>query len=122
MVNERSAGEIGLTTAKKKQPANVQKIIVFQQNESGAKKIEGVRQYGGNRFVLEIVSIDVPLPPVIDNTGKYIPRDIQADLVLDFLKHPDLSLDLAEVCRDRKIPVVASGKKIRGKGVFTPPT
>jgi len=122
MVDEKSAGKIGLRTATKKQATKPQKIIVFQQNESGQKKIEGVRQYGDNRFVLEIISIDVSLPPVIDNTGEYIPRDIQADLVLDFLKHPDLSHDLAEVCRNRKIPVVASGKKLRGKGVFTPPT
>ncbi|MBW1899510.1 MAG: hypothetical protein JRI61_10685 [Deltaproteobacteria bacterium] len=122
MVDDKSAGKIGLKTAPKKPAVKPQKIIVFQQNESGQKKIEGVRQYGDNRFVLEIISIDVSLPPVIDNTGEYIPQDIQADLVLDFLKHPDLSQDLAEVCRNRKIPVVASGKKLRGKCVFTPPT
>jgi hypothetical protein len=122
MVDEKSAGKIGLKTATQKPAVKAQKIIVFQQNGSGQKKIEGVRQYGDNRFVLEIISIDVTLPPVIENTGEYIPRDIQADLVLDFLKHPDLSQDLAEICRDRNIPVVASGKKLRGKGLHTPPT
>jgi hypothetical protein len=100
----------------------VQKILVFQQNGSGDKKIEGVRRYGNNCFSLEIVSIDAHLPTVIDDTKEYIPRDIEADLVLDYLKHPDLSYDLAVVCRDRKIPVVASGKKFRVKGAFTPPT
>jgi hypothetical protein len=104
-------------------PASVvQKILVFQQNGSGDKKIEGVRRYGNNCFSLEIVSIDAHLPTVIDDTKEYIPRDIEADLVLDYLKHPDLSYDLAVVCRDRKIPVVASGKKFRVKGAFTPPT
>jgi hypothetical protein len=122
MVDEKSAGKIGLTTSTEKQAAKAQKIIVFQQNESGQKKVEGVRQYGNDRFVIEIISIDVSLPPVIDDAGEYIPQDIQADLVLDFLKHPDLSLDLAEVCRDKNIPVIASGKKLRGKGVLTPPT
>jgi len=104
-------------------PASVvQKILVFQQNGSGDKKIEGVRRYGNNCFSFEIVSIDAHLPTVIDDTKEYIPRDIEADLVLDYLKHPDLSYDLAVVCRDRKIPVVASGKKFRVKGAFTPPT
>jgi hypothetical protein len=105
-----------------KPASKVQKILVFQQNGSGDKKIEGVRRYGNNCFSLEIVSIDAHLPTVIDDTKEYIPRDIEADLVLDYLKHPDLSYDLAVVCRDRKIPVVASGKKFRVKGAFTPPT
>lgn len=99
-----------------------QKIVVFQQNGSGEKKIAGIKKYGDDQFVLEIVSIDAPLPPVIDNAMDYLPDTIQADLVLDFLKHPDLSHDLAAVCRERKIPVVASGKKMREEGVHTPPT
>ena len=102
--------------------SEIQNILVFQQNGSGVKKIEGVRQYGNNCFSLEIISIDAQLPTVIDDTKEYIPRNIEADLVLDYLKHPDLSYDLAVVCRDKKIPVVASGKKFRVKGVFTPPT
>ena len=105
-----------------KPPSEIQNILVFQQNGSGDKKIEGVRQYGNNCFSLEVVSIDAHLPVVIDDTKEYIPRDIEADLVLDYLKHPDLSHDLAVVCRDKKIPVVASGKKFRVKGAFTPPT
>ena len=99
-----------------------QKIVVFQQNGSGEKKIEGIRRYGNSRFTIEIVSIDENLPGVIDDARKYLPKDIRADLVLDFFKHPDLSQDLAEVCRDKKIPVVASGKKLRIKDVLTPPT
>jgi hypothetical protein len=99
-----------------------QKIVVFQQNGSGEKKIEGIRRYGNSGFTIEIVSIDENLPGVIDDARKYIPKDLRADLVLDFFKHPDLSQDLAEVCRDKNIPVVASGKKLRVKGVLTPPT
>ena len=104
-----------------KPASEIQNILVFQQNGSGLKKIEGLRQYGNNCFSLEIVSIDAHLPTVIDDTKAYIPKNIEADLVLDYLKHPDLSYDLAVVCRDKKIPVVASGKKFRVKGAFTPP-
>ncbi len=122
MKNFDCTNNIKSKTRSQKPAAKRQKILVFQQNGSGEKKIEGIRQYGNNRFALEIISINDSLPTIIDDTKEYIPRDIQADLVLDYLKHPDLSYDLAMVCRDRKIPVVASGKKLRVKGALTPPT
>jgi len=106
----------------RKPNAKTQKIMVFQQNGSGEKKIAGIRKYGKNRFSISVISIDTPLPPVIDDATEYIPKDIVADLVLDFLKHPDLSHDLAAVCREKKLPVVASGKKMQIEGVHTPPT
>jgi hypothetical protein len=113
---------IKINTPLKKSAANTQKILVFQQNGSGEKKIEGIRRYGNNLFSLDIISINNSLPTIIDDTTQYIPRNFQADLVLDYLKHPDLSHDLAAVCRDKNIPVVASGKKLRVKGTLTPPT
>ena len=103
--------------------ARIQNILVFQQDDSGARKIQGIRRYGEGLFVLEIFSIDgQSLPPIIDDAREYLPPDIQADLVLDFLKHPDLSHDLAVECSQRGIAVVAPGKKLRVKGVLTPPT
>jgi hypothetical protein len=97
-------------------------ILVFQQNGSGESKIRGIERFGEGRFKLDIISIDTPLPTVIDDTRQYLPDDFQADLVLDFLKHPDLSHDLEKLCRDKKIPVVASGKKNREGWALTPPT
>ena len=99
-----------------------QKIVVFQQNQSGETKISGIGEYGQNRFTVETVDIDIPLPPVIDDTSEYLPEHIDADLVLDFLSHPDLSVDLDSLCAKLGIPVVASGKKSRNGLVFTPPT
>ena len=104
------------------QTAQPQNILIFQQNGSGKHKIEGIRRYSKNLFALEIVSINAPMPPVIDDTTIYLSRNIQADLVLDFLIHPDLSYDLAVICKNRKIPVVASGKKFKVKGAITPVT
>ena len=98
------------------------KIVVFQQNGSGESKITGITKFGQDRFDLQMISIDMPLPPVIDDAREFLPADIDADLVLDFLKHPDLSLDLAYLCREKGIPVVASGKKMTIDGVATPPT
>ena len=99
-----------------------QKIIVFQQNNSGEGKIQGIRDFGENLFEIETVSIDEQLPPIIEDATDILPIDIKADLVLDYLKHPDLSNDLAAICVKRNIPIVATGKKIRAKKVLTPPT
>jgi len=98
------------------------KVLVFQQNGSGESKIAGIRKFGQDRFDLEMISIDTPLPAVIDDARDYLPDDIDADLVLDFLTHPDLSYDLGLLCREKGIPVVASGKKVKMEGVATPPT
>ena len=100
----------------------LQKILVFQQNKSGERKIAGIQKFGKGMFDLERISIDTPLPPVIDDTRHFLPDEIQADLVLDFLKHPDLSYDLALMCEKKNIPIVASGKKSEVKSVITPPT
>jgi hypothetical protein len=98
-----------------------QQITVFQQNGSGQAKIKAIEEHGKGLFSIRIISIDTPLPEVIDDSGPYLPEDIAPGLVLDFLTHPDLSYDLALRCRDLGIPVVASGKKHRLPGTFTPP-
>ena len=99
-----------------------QRVLVFQQNGNGESKIAGLRKYGGDCLVLKSISIDQELPPVIDHSADYFPDNFNADLVLDFLTHPDLSHDLALICTGKNIPLVASGKKTTVKGIFTPPT
>ena len=101
---------------------NKQKILVFQQNKRGESKIQGILQYGEGLFELETISIDESLPYIVDDATEYLPENFQADMVLDFFSHQDLSYDLAVICRDRNIPVIASGKRLRVKGVITPPT
>ena len=122
MATKKCTGCLIPAEAKTPQPTSPQRILVFQQNGSGESKIRGMRKYGKDIFIIETISIDESLPPILDNTSEYLPKDIQADLVLDFLKHPDLSHDLAAACAKRKIPVVASGKKLKGQRVFVPPT
>ena len=100
----------------------IQKILVFQQSGSAEQKIAGIRAHGKGLFDLQIVSIDDPLPDIIDDSTAYLPAEIEADLVLDFLRHPDLSYDLSRLCEQRQIPLVASGKKSRPAGTYTPPT
>lgn len=98
----------------------VQHILVFQQNGSGENKIKGLKAFGGDRFTIERFNIDGPLPPVIDDSSDFLPDTLSADLVLDYLKHLDLSNDLWLLCEKLGIPVVASNKKTMGLWALTP--
>ena len=100
----------------------MQKIIVFQQNGSGKSKIEGINKFGEKQFIITTFDIDEPLPLVIDDTSQYLPGNINADIVLDYLKHRDLSDDLSVLCKRLDIPVIASGKKITTGDAICPPT
>ncbi len=97
------------------------KILVFQQNGRGESKVKGIQRYGKNQFDITLITIDQPLPLVVDDASEYLPETIDAELVLDFLNHPDLSHDLALLCRRMGVPIVASGKKTTVAGTHTPP-
>jgi len=88
------------------------RIVVFEQNGSGQFKIKGIREFGRNIVITDIFAVDTALPTFVEDPERYITDRFSADLVLDFFKHPDLSHYLAELCKRKGIPVVASGKKI----------
>ncbi len=92
-------------------------IMVFQEKGSGEHKIEGVQKYGTPVKITKIISIDTSLPDFIEEPEDFIHDSFSADLVLNFLKHPDLVHHLITLCEQKNIPVVSAGKK--GKG-FTP--
>ena len=94
------------------------KLAVFEEHGSGEKKIQGISEHGTGLEISRRYNIEESLPELVDDTERYIPEDFSADLVLDFLKHPDLSSYLVQVCRKKNIPVVASGK--RHAGAMTP--
>ena len=101
---------------------SVQRVIVFQEQGSGEKKIAGIELYSPGCFELEVISIDDPLPRMIDDPENYLPADFKADLVLGFLRHPDLSAELLRRCQEAKTPFVASAKKYPASPlVATPP-
>jgi hypothetical protein len=94
------------------------RLIVFEEHGSGEKKIQGIAEHGHDLLVAKRYNIEEQLPEIVDEPEKYIPEDFEGDLVLDFLKHPDLSAYLAEICKKKNIPVIASGKK--HKDAMTP--
>ena len=89
-------------------------IIVFQQQNSASAKISGIKRYGHNVVIKQVFDIDADLPEIIDQPGEYITDELDGDLVLSFLQHPDLAEYLAELCESKKIPIIASGKKVQG--------
>ena len=97
------------------------KIMVFQQDNRGESKVKGILRYGRDQFDITLINIARSMELVIDDTSEYLPDAIEADLVLDYLKHPDLSHDLSLLCRRLGIPIVASGKKTVVSNTHTPP-
>jgi hypothetical protein len=96
-------------------------IHVFQQKGRGESKIKGIIEGCPDRFRILTTDIEHPLPEVIDDSSGYLPESIEADLVLDYLLHPDLSEDLEQLCKRLNIPIIASGKKRPGDWAMTPP-
>jgi hypothetical protein len=86
-------------------------ILVFEQNGSGAQKISGIKRFGNPDDTVTIVDIDARLPEFVDEPEDYIDeKSMDGDLVLNYLTHPDLSHYLIELCTEKKIPIVSSGK------------
>ncbi len=100
----------------------MQKVLIIQQNGAGERKAHGIKRFGKDRFEVQIIDIETNLPPIIDDGFEYLPDKIDADIVLDFLKHPDLAEDLADLCGNQDIQVVSSGKKITKPNAICPPT
>ncbi len=97
------------------------KIMVFSQNNSGEHKTSGILEYGKGIEDLVIKNINDSLPDFVENPEDYISISFgDADLVLNYLGHPDLSFYLMEQCTKLQIPMVASGKKSDNKMVYTP--
>ena len=94
-------------------------IVVFQQNGSAERKTAGINEYGKGIFIKNTFSIDEALPEVLDHPEKYISSEFAGDLVLNFLKHPDLSSYLVDLCEEKSIPVVTTGKPGKGYTPFT---
>lgn len=88
------------------------RIVVFEYRGSGQKKIEGIRRYGHDIDITNTFNITDPLPDFIDDPEQYITSDFDADLVLCFIKHPDLDYYLANICQTKGVPMIASGCKL----------
>lgn len=91
-----------------------QRIVIFEQDGSADYKIAGIEVYGKGIVIKAVYNINGPFEELIDEPEKYITNKFTADLVLNFLHHPDLSEYLVSLCNSKKIPVIASGQNIPG--------
>ncbi len=96
-----------------KRPAQ-QQIVIFEEDGSGDYKIAGIQVYGKNISIKQVFDIKGPFPEFIEEPEEYISEDFHGELVLDFLRHPDLSQYLVDLCKEKSIPVIASGQHIPG--------
>ncbi len=88
------------------------RIAIYQQNGNGRAKIAGISRYGHNLEIILIEDITGVLPEFIDDPEDFVSPPPEADLVLSFLKQPDLATWLADHCQEREIPLVAAGSGI----------
>ncbi len=100
----------------------MQRIVIFQQAGNAATKEAWIRAHGQDLEIVRVVDVGGDLPAIIDEPGDLLPDDWRADLVLSYLRHPDLADELARMCVERGVALVASGKRLTGPGVFCPPT
>ncbi len=91
-----------------------QRLVVFEEMGSGDYKIAGIEVYGKDIQIVKVVNIDSALPPIVDEPEEYISEDFEGDLVLNFLRHPDLSEYLVGLCNKKGVPVIASGRHLPG--------
>ncbi|NIA08793.1 MAG: hypothetical protein GWP10_03265 [Nitrospiraceae bacterium] len=99
-----------MTLANKKK--GLSRLVVFEEGGSGNYKVAGVKTYGKNIEIERVYDIPLALPEIIDEPEDFIPEDFGGDVVLDFLRHPDLSEYLVKLCVAKGIPVIASGQHI----------
>ena len=102
-------------------PSAPTSISIFQQTGIGEKKIQGLQAYGKDITIAEIITLPIALPDFIEDPEDYFTGIIKGNLVLSFLKHPDLSDYLVSLCNKLSIPVVASGPR-NIQGAYSPIT
>jgi len=93
----------------------MQRVTVFQHQGNGEEKIAGIRAHGRGVSIHRVIDLPGPLPDFIDDPGEYINADdVGGDLVLCFIKHPDIASHLAALCVEKGVPMIASGTRTKG--------
>ncbi|MEN8139769.1 MAG: DUF166 family (seleno)protein DfsP [Thermodesulfobacteriota bacterium] len=87
------------------------RIIVFQQAGSGDKKIAGLKEYGHDLEIVASHDLPLALPDFIDEPEEFFPEQLSGDLILNFLRHPDLADYLVSLAQEQQIPIVTSGPR-----------
>jgi len=88
------------------------RIIVFQRGELGKHIIEGLKKH--SEMDIDSFTVSEELPALIDNPEEFIDSNFEADLIFDHLHHRDLSEYLVDVAKNKGVPIIIPGAKIKG--------
>ncbi len=86
-------------------------IAIFQRGNFADHIAEGIRL--NSDFKVSVFSVPEELPQIIDEVEKYIKSDFKADLILDYLYHPNLTEYLIELAKSKGIPIIVPKRKVR---------
>ena len=100
----------------------MQRIAVYQQEDNARSKIDFIGLQGRDLELVACHDAGGALPELIDEPELLLADPGAVDLVLSYLKHPDLQQELARLCVARGLILIASGQKLSGAGVFCPRT
>ncbi|MEZ0328462.1 MAG: DUF166 family (seleno)protein DfsP [Dissulfuribacterales bacterium] len=90
------------------------KIIVFQQGGNADFKIGGIEAYGEGIEIAAVHDLPASLPDFIENPEEYVSDIEPCDLVLNFVKQPDITVHIVNTANKKAIPIIAPGRHIVG--------
>lgn len=90
------------------------RIIIFQQGGNADFKIGGIEVYGSGIEITAVHDLPSSLPEFIENPEEYLPEIGSCDLILTFVKQPDILAHIVTLANQKKIPVIAPGRHIQG--------
>ncbi len=100
----------------------MQRIMVIQRGNAAQSKVDWIRKQARDIIITKVLTLKSDLPEVIDDPSGYLPAVIEAELLLDYTRHIDLTIELVRRCHEKGCVVVASGSKARRHGLFAPAT
>ncbi len=93
-------------------------IAIFQRGNFAENITKGIKL--NSDFNVLVFSVPEKLPQIIDEPEKYLKTDFNADLILDYLYHPNLTDHLIEIAKNKGVQIIVPKRKV--KGAITPVT
>lgn len=90
------------------------RLVIFQQGGNADFKVGGIEVYGNGIEIQTVHDLPASLPEVIDEPDEYVCLIEPCDLVLTFVKQPDIAAHIVSLANAKGIPVIAPGQHIPG--------
>lgn len=90
------------------------RVVIFQQGGNADFKVGGIEAYGDGIEIQAVYDLPAFMPEFIEEPEEYVPNIEPCELVLTFVKQPDIACYIVQLANKRKIPVIAPGQHIPG--------